>query len=122
MLDWYNNKYANFSGRATRSEYGFWVLFVFLLFLAVPYFAHFTNNFLVKALLSTKALTFLVFIPINAVTVRRIRDLGFNGGFVFLNFIPYVNFLLVICLLIIKGEDKRNAYGENPGELKFVEE
>ena len=122
MLDWYNNKYANFSGRATRREYGFWVLFLFLLFLVVPYFAHFTNNFLAKAFLSTKALTFLVFIPINAVTVRRIRDLGFNGGFVFLNFIPYVNFLLVICLLIIKGEDKRNVYGENPGVLKFVEE
>jgi uncharacterized membrane protein YhaH (DUF805 family) len=54
--------------------------------------------------------------------VRRIRDLGFNGGFVFLNFIPYINLLLIFCLLIIKGEDKKNAYGENPYELKIVAE
>ncbi len=54
--------------------------------------------------------------------MRRIRDLGFNGGFVFLNFIPYINLLLIFCLLIIKGEDKKNAYGENPYELKIVAE
>lgn len=62
-------------------------------------------------------MSLLLLIPFSAVTVRRIRDLGFNGGWIFLNSIPYINFLLILCLLLIKGENKKNAYGENPYEL-----
>ena len=122
MLDWYKNKYANFSGRANRSEYGLSILLMLVLFYAAIFFFNFIDSYYLKAIINSKTMIFFLFIPFNAVTVRRIRDLGYNGGFVFLNFIPYVNFLLVICLLIIKGEDNRNAYGENPSELKFIEE
>lgn len=122
MLDWYKNKYANFSGRATRSEYGLSILLMLVLFYAAIFFFNFIDSYYLKAIINSKTMIFFLFIPFNAVTVRRIRDLGFNGGFVFLNFIPYVNFLLVICLLIFKGEDNRNAYGENPSELKVIEE
>jgi uncharacterized membrane protein YhaH (DUF805 family) len=121
MVEWYNNRYANFSGCATRSEYGAWLLFGILAYICVYYFGILSLSRLAIAL-NMKFLFFLLFIPLNAVSVRRIRDLGFNGGFVFLNFIPYINLLLIFCLLIIKGEDKKNAYGENPYELKIVAE
>ena len=118
-MEWYSNKYANFSGRANRLEYGIWIIFV--IFILAFVIRRFTSNYLVLVF-DSRVLDFLLIIPLSAVTARRIRDLGFNGGFVFLNFIPYVNFLLVLSLLIVKGEDKKNAYGENPYELKIVEE
>jgi len=121
MIEWYNNKYANFSGRATRQEYGVWLIFVILILIVSPLIPHFTSNYL-ALVFNSRVLGFLLIIPLSAVTVRRIRDLGFNGGFIFLNFIPYVNFLLVLSLLIIKGENKKNAYGESPYELEILEE
>ena len=121
MMEWYSNKYANFSGRATRLEYGIWIIFVIFIFVLAFVIRSFTSNYL-ALVFDSRVLNFLLIIPLSAVTVRRIRDLGFNGGFVFLNFIPYVNFLLVLSLLIVKGEDKKNAYGENPYELEIVEE
>lgn len=121
MIEWYNNRYANFTGRATRIEYGVWIFFLILILFLAPIIPHFTSNNL-ALVFNSRVLGFLLIIPLSAVTVRRIRDLGFNGGFVFLTFIPYVNFLLVLSLLIIKGEDKRNAYGENPYELEVLEE
>lgn len=120
-MEWYNNKYANFSGRATRQEYAIWFVSVFLIYILAPLIPFFTSKFL-SVVFNSKVLSFLLIIPISAATVRRIRDLGFNGGFVFLNFIPYVNFLFVLSLLIVKGEDKKNAYGENPYELEILEE
>ena len=120
-MEWYNNRFANFSGRATRNEYGSWVFFMFLMLIVVSLFAYFIDDNLVRAL-NFQILIFLLFIPIQAVTVRRIRDLGFNGGYIFLNFIPYVNFLLILSLLILKGEDKKNAYGENPYAPEIVAE
>lgn len=121
MIEWYNNKFANFSGRATRSEYGIWLFFMFLMFIVVSLFAYSINDNLIRAL-DFQIFIFLLFIPLQAVTVRRIRDLGFNGGYIFLNFIPYINFLLVLVLLIVKGENKKNAYGENPYTLDIIAE
>jgi uncharacterized membrane protein YhaH (DUF805 family) len=120
-MEWYNNRFANFSGRSTRIEYGTWLLFIFLMFVVVSVFTYFIDDNLVRVL-NFQILIFLLFIPIQAVTARRIRDLGFNGGFVFLNFIPYINFLLVLTLLIVKGENKKNAYGENPYAPEIVAE
>ncbi len=121
MMEWYNNKFANFSGRASRMEYGSWILFMSIMLIVVSLFAYFIDDNLVRSL-NFQILIFVLFIPIQAVTVRRIRDLGFNGGYIFLNFIPYINFLLVLVLLIVKGENKKNAYGENPYTLDIIAE
>lgn len=114
MIDWYKNRYANFSGRATRSEYVLSILFMVVVFYAAVLFFNFINSYYLKALINSKTMIFFLLIPINAVSVRRIRDLGYNGGLVFLNFIPYINFIFILCLLIFKGEENRNAYGDSP--------
>lgn len=120
MLEWYNKRYANFSGRATRSEYTTWLLLGFLIYIGGCFFGYLVKNNIVFYFLNYQVLGLLLLIPFSAVTVRRIRDLGFNGGWVFLNFIPYVNVILVLSLLIFKGEEKNNSYGENPYELEKV--
>ncbi len=119
MMEWYNNRYANFSGRATRSEYATCLLFGFLAYFGGCYLGYLVKNIFICSLFNTQVLGLLLLIPFSAVTVRRIRDLGFNGGWVFLNFIPYINLLLILCLLFIKGENKKNAYGENLYNLEI---
>jgi len=121
MIEWYKNYYANFSGRATRSEYAVSLLVMLLLFFAIIFFSKLTSSYFLKAILNSTILTFFFIIPFNAVTVRRIRDLGYNGGFVFLNFIPYINLIFILALLILKGEEDRNAYGESPYNKEVIQ-
>ena len=122
MMDWYKNKYANFSGRATRSEYAVSLLVMLISFYAVQFFFNFVDSYFLKALINSKTMIFFLFIPFNAITVRRIRDLGYNGGFVFINFIPYINLIFILCLLIFKGEENRNAYGYSPYVDELINE
>lgn len=122
MMEWYNNKFANFSGRATRREYALSILLMLVLFYAAIFFFNFIDSYYLKAIINSKTMIFFLFIPFNAVTVRRIRDLGYNGGFVFLNFIPYINLILILCLLIFKGEENRNAYGWSPYNEEIIQE
>ncbi len=117
MMESFINRYANFSDRATRSEHAISLLVMLLSYCGALFFFNFVDNYFLKALINSKTMIFYLLIPFSVVTVRRIRDLGFNGGWVFLNFIPYINLLLILCLLFIKGENKKNAYGENPYEL-----
>ena len=119
MMEWYKNRFANFSGRATRSEYFTVILYGFLTLIVLSCLGYLSKNIFVLAFLNLKSISLILLIPFSAVTVRRIRDLGFNGGWFFLNFIPFVNLLLILCLLFIKGEEKKNAYGESPYNLEM---
>lgn len=44
----------------------------------------------------------LTFVPMQAVTTRRLLDLNANGTFVIFNFIPVLNIVFVIFLLLAK--------------------
>jgi uncharacterized membrane protein YhaH (DUF805 family) len=44
-----------------------------------------------------------IFVPINAVSTRRLRDIGINCGMIFLNFIPIINIFFKVFLLVKKG-------------------
>jgi uncharacterized membrane protein YhaH (DUF805 family) len=48
-----------------------------------------------------------------AINVKRLHDVNMSGFFVILNFIPYINILLWIFLMIIKGSNGENKYGIN---------
>ena len=57
------------------------------------------------------------FIPTLAVTVRRLHDMGKNGWWILLNFIPFVNYIGGIILLVftcIDSEPNNNKFGPNP--------
>lgn len=108
MIEWYKKvvfeNYANFSGRARRSEYWYFVLGNAII--------SFTINIL-TALLSPK-LVFLgivyslaVFIPTIAVLIRRMHDVGKSGWYIL---IPIYN-LILACTA---GDYGKNDYGQDP--------
>lgn len=90
-------KYAQFDGRASRSEYWY-----FALFLTICYLGAFVGilvpivNFLIVMALMAGALA--VFVPSLAVTVRRMRDAGWTWPWIFLSLVPGGSiFLIVVC-------------------------
>jgi uncharacterized membrane protein YhaH (DUF805 family) len=109
-MKWYLEvlkKYAVFSGRATRSEYWYFVLFniIFSLILA---FAGTAIHF--PFLQSVYSLAVLV--PSLAVAVRRMHDVNKSGWFIL---IPIYN-LILACTDSTPGENK---YGPDPKRPEF---
>ncbi|WP_288427485.1 DUF805 domain-containing protein [uncultured Spirosoma sp.] len=107
-------KYAQFSGRARRSEYWYFFLFIlivsFILGLADVTMGTLTNTGtgMLGGLYSLVAL-----IPSLAVGVRRMHDVGKSGWFLL---IPFYN-LILACTA---GEDGTNQYGLDPKEIDHV--
>ncbi|MFT3901471.1 MAG: DUF805 domain-containing protein [Gordonia sp. (in: high G+C Gram-positive bacteria)] len=104
-------KFATFSGRASRREFWWWTLGIALVtaVLYVPLLILVLNNpddptsgsagpvvFILAALL----FVFLIatIIPSLAITVRRLHDAGFSGWYFFLHFIPLIGSLIVVAL------------------------
>lgn len=79
------SKYADFSGRARRSEYWFWVLFNLIVSFAVNIFSSMLGS-------STLSLIVVValLIPSISVTVRRLHDIGKSGWYYLLLVVPIV--------------------------------
>lgn len=104
------NKYANFSGRATRSEYWWFQLFFILVYMALA--------ILSSAISEMFAILALVFalgmlIPATAAGVRRLHDTDKSGWWLLLGIVPLIG-LLLIYFLAIEGTPGDNRFGEKP--------
>jgi len=102
------NNFANFNGRASRSEYWWFYLFTII--------ASFGTGLIDAALFGweyddptwiTWIFQLAIFLPGLAVAIRRIHDHGKSGWFIL---IPFYN----LALLIMEGEAMPNAYGPVP--------
>lgn len=102
----YFSRYAEFRGHASRSEYWFSALFVFL--------SAFTLSILASiggAVGSDLAAGFFVvlyiilalgtLVPSIAVAVRRIRDAGFSGWLYLVSLVPFLGGIAVFVLLLL---------------------
>ena len=116
------NNYANFSGRASRSEYWWFVLFTGL----AGFCTGFVDGVILFAMdvpldsilwVFSPLVTLLqlaMFIPSLAVLVRRLHDIGKSGWWVFALLIPCVGIILFIIWMVTDGEAAANAYGDVP--------
>jgi uncharacterized membrane protein YhaH (DUF805 family) len=111
-------KYADFSGRARRSEYWWFVLAQGLIIL-VPYIL-----FIIGAAAQKTALTVIfglllavvvlgLLVPGLAVTVRRLHDTNRSGWWYLLAFVPFGS-LVVLVFTILEGTPGPNNYGPSP--------
>jgi uncharacterized membrane protein YhaH (DUF805 family) len=79
-------KYADFNGRATRSELWWWVLFLVLASAAAQVVSNALNALIGLATL----------LPSVAVTARRLHDIGRSGWWQLVSLIPLVGWLVVL--------------------------
>lgn len=102
-------RYATFTGRAGRSEYWWFVLFVVLAGCLTAR---------VDAVLGGRAVTTVLFlatvVPSFAVSTRRLHDTGRSGWWVLLGVVPVVDVALLV-FYVLAGQPARNAYGPSPG-------
>ena len=128
MIDWWKKvvfeNYANFSGRARRSEYWYFTLFNIIIFVPlVILFVVFAESGGNSEAISLIFMLFFIvvalalLIPSIAVAVRRLHDTGKSGWWYILGVIPVVSYVGGIVLLVfycMDGEPNSNKWGPNP--------
>lgn len=120
MIEWYKKvvfeNYANFSGRARRSEYWYFVLMSIIISIILAVIDNMTGltyeNSLSGPIKSVYSL--LVFIPGLAVAVRRLHDIGKSGWFFFIVLIPIIGVFWLLIVLCTEGDGGTNQYGSDP--------
>ena len=109
-------KYAEFSGRARRSEYWFFALFnVIFIIVAMG-----LDNLLGLTIMDLPygffyfAYALAMFIPGLAVFVRRMHDIGKSGWWYFIALIPIIGAIWLLVLCLTEGTLGDNEYGPDP--------
>jgi uncharacterized membrane protein YhaH (DUF805 family) len=103
------SNYVNFAGRAIRSEYWYWVLFVFV--------ASIVARIIDAAIginLFNPIFGLAVLLPSIAVGVRRLHDIDRSGWWLLLDFIPLIGWIILIVWFCSRGTPGANRFGPDP--------
>jgi uncharacterized membrane protein YhaH (DUF805 family) len=102
--------YADFSGRARRSEYWYFALFNCLIGCGVVIADLWVGSYPLLYLIYILA----VLIPTLAVGVRRLHDVNKSGWFYLIVIIPLIGAIWMFILMVSEGTDGSNQYGPDP--------
>ena len=105
--------YGNFSGRATRSEFWYWVLFRFSIMSLAISLDIVTGTFFLPLLvgLTSGIVGTATLLPSLCVGVRRMHDINKSGWYILLVFIPVVGWWVLLKWTLKRGDEKNNLYG-----------
>ena len=106
------------SGRASRSEYWFWILggVVFQIIMVVG--AIILGIMDIPILPGLMALAPFLLVPASiTVTVRRLHDIGMSGWMWFVALVPVIGAIYLIYLFVQEGDMGENAYGAVPTNM-----
>ena len=123
-------KYVTFSGRASRPEYWWWVLFVILggfvfnIIDAITGWRYGATNWVVNGqeiALSTSGVgvtstifALVVLLPTIAVTFRRLHDVGRSGWWWLLNLVCCIGAIILFVFTLQPSMRGDNQYGPEP--------
>lgn len=93
-------KYADFSGRATRSEYWWFILFIFLGGFVLSFV-----SFIVYAIFVLATI-----IPSISAATRRLHDTGRSGWWQLIVLVPLVGWIIAIVFLAQEGKSDAAYY------------
>lgn len=110
---WQN--YANFSGRARRSEYWYVVLanIVILItasileLLPIPFIGMIISGLYLLYAIAT-------IVPNLSLIVRRLHDIGKEWYYIFFGLIPFAGAIILLVWIFQDSQPGTNAFGENP--------
>jgi uncharacterized membrane protein YhaH (DUF805 family) len=98
-LGYFFRHYADFSGRARRTEYWYMMLWNFIFWIIPP----------------IGILWWLAtIIPYLALAVRRLHDVGRSGVWYLLQLVPLVGQIIILVWLLTDSEPHPNRWGESP--------
>lgn len=108
-------KYAQFSGRSTRSEYWWFYLVNIAVTLLL---AIIDSVFSIPFTLLSTIYFFASLIPSLAIQVRRLHDVDKSGWYILLNFVIIIGWIWLLVLNILDSTPGANKYGQNPKGVK----
>ena len=106
----------NFSGRACRSEFWYFVLATFLVSMIISIIEIATGMVDIESAemgILSLIFTLLLFVPSLSVTARRLQDRGWSGWWQLL-YLTIVGILVIIVLNILPAQEDENKWGRNP--------
>ena len=107
-------KYITFSGRASRSDFWYWVLFVLLasvICVLIDYYVlgrPFAHG-IIRPLFSLA-----VQVPGISVYVRRLHDINKSGWWFWMACIPLIGLIVILVWFCTKGTTGDNRFGPDP--------
>lgn len=113
-------KYASFEGRARRSEFWYFMLFILIanicgaiVFAILGAIIKGAAGAIVGYTVGMALTSLGLICPSIAVSVRRLHDTGKSGWMYLLNLIPYIGSLILLVLYCFDSKED-NQYGPNP--------
>lgn len=109
--------YTSWKGRATRSEFWYWTLFVWLVQLPFSIWYQTSVNMTDGSLnLFTPAYFVLIlvalvfFLPSLAVMIRRLHDTDRSGGYYWMGLIPLVGWIFILVYMLQPSKPGANRF------------
>jgi len=114
-------KYAQFSGRARRSEYWLFALFTFAVSVAISILRLIisgpqsleSGSFDALGLVSL-AFSLAMFIPSLAVAFRRLHDTDRSAWWILIVLIPLIGAIVLLVFYLLPGTTGPNKFGPDP--------
>jgi len=112
-------KYADFTGRAKRPEFwwflmGMWGVSLVLMPTYWSTLSDPSSTELPAGLVLSLIISLALFLPYLAAAVRRLHDTGKSGAYIFIALIPFVGGIILLVWLATRGQPGTNQYGPSP--------
>ena len=113
------NNYVNFTGRASRSEYWYFVLFNFLINFLITIGSYIFINYKFEFFILQIFVYFVLFFPSIAVVARRLHDVNKSGWWQLI-VLTGIGFIPMIYWLTKESDSGKNTYGINHQSLSSI--
>ncbi len=111
-------KYADFTGRARRSEYWWFALGYSILSGVLSGLSRaFSGGFGTVLAILSGIIALAVLVPSLAVGARRLHDIGKSGWWLLIELVPCVGWIILIIWCATDSQPGDNEYGPNPKGL-----
>lgn len=110
------SKYCNFSGRASRSEYWWWILFTVIIgsLFGIPSGIQAVHGTSSGLPIISYIVGAILFLPSLGVLIRRLHDTGKSGWWWLISFVPVVGSIVIIIFCLMPSQPGANQYGDMP--------
>ncbi len=108
FLDVFTKHYCDFNGRANRTQYWLYNLFLFISLFILNIIFLFLEEKLGKILSAICNLA--LFLPTVGITVRRLHDINFRGWWILIGLVPAAGSLVLLVFSLLPGTEGKNRF------------